>query len=68
MEVYNCDSCFSEQRSLNDIFQQAISDAKKLANEQNKKVAVIQEGQGYQLRFITNQIPGATRYVAEPGQ
>lgn len=68
MEAFSCDSCFQEQRSLNDIFQQAIADAKKLANEQGKTIAVIQEGQTYRIQAFAGQPPGATRAIIEPGK
>lgn len=61
-----CESCFSEQRSLNDLFQQAIFDAQKLADKENKKVAVFAEGQKWQFRVIEGQLPGGTCYVAKP--
>lgn len=61
-----CDSCHNEQRSLNDLFQQSIIDAQRLANIENKKVAVVAEGRQFKIEIITDTIPGNTCKVVNP--
>ena len=62
----SCDSCFNEQRSLNDLFQQAIIDAQNLSNKENKKVAVIAEAGQFKIHIITDAIPGGTCKITCP--
>jgi len=61
-----CDSCFQDQRSLNDQFKQITIDAQTLANRENKSIAVIAEGGGWRLEIITKGIPPGTCKVVNP--
>lgn len=66
MNVFGCDSCFNDQRSMNDKFQQAIIDAQKFSNEQQKKVAVFQENEGFRHEAFNGAAPPGCCKVVVP--
>jgi len=63
-----CPDCFLEQGTINEKFQAAINEAQKLANMEQKKVAVFVEGQGFSFCIITEGLPPFTRCTVEPVQ
>lgn len=64
----NCPDCFKDGRSLRDQLLQTITDAKKFAQEGNRKVAIIQEGQQFRYEAFTDGIPAGTIEVILPGR
>jgi len=61
-----CDSCFSEQRSINELFDKAVNDAQQIANKEKIKVAVFQTGRSFEIQKIDGPIPAGTRHIAIP--
>jgi hypothetical protein len=64
----NCHDCFKDVRSLRDIYLQTIVDARQYAQEQQKNVAIIQEGYGYTYQSFTEAIPSGCIEIIIPVQ
>jgi hypothetical protein len=64
----NCPDCFKDVRSLRDIYLQTIIDATQFAEKEQKKVAIIQEGNGYRYESFTGTIPEGCIEIIIPMQ
>jgi hypothetical protein len=66
--MHGCPDCFKEQGTINERYQNAIIDAKKLAKEENKQVAVYSDGQRFFIESFTGEpLPGYLT-IADPVQ
>ena len=63
-----CIDCFKDVRSRRDILIQTQIDAKKRAQEKQKRVAIFQEGQGLTYQCFETTIPPGTIEVIEPSK
>jgi hypothetical protein len=61
-----CTDCFKEQSTINEKLQTTIEHAQKMANRENKKIAVFVEGQGFSFALISGQLPACTVKVVVP--
>ena len=68
MSDYGCPDCFKDGRSLRDKFHQTRFDAQKFSDENNIKVAIIQEAQGFKYESFETQTPSGTVEVIVPSK
>ena len=63
MSDTSCDSCFNEQRSLNDQTKQKIIDVQAFANKEKKVVAVFSDGS---FQVLGESIPPGCIQLIQP--
>ena len=63
-----CTDCFKDVRSRRDKLIQTQTDATKYATENQKKVAILPEGEGFTFEVFTETIPTGTIEIIVPGK